>query len=67
MVTQRTRKLKTNDFVFALEQVLEKYNLLVDSIPEQLSEHANELGEYLPDWKARKCIKDALRRRSCSR
>jgi hypothetical protein len=36
--------------------------LSADSTPEQLSEHASELGASLPDWKARKCVKDALAR-----
>ncbi|RGB38023.1 hypothetical protein C1646_756169 [Rhizophagus diaphanus] len=46
------------------KMVLKKYNLSVNSTLKQLSEHAKELGTYLPEWKARKCIKDALRRRS---
>ncbi|UZO29046.1 uncharacterized protein OCT59_022541 [Rhizophagus irregularis] len=42
ITVQRSRKPKTNDFVSALGMVLEKYNLSVDSTPEQLSEHAKE-------------------------
>ncbi|CAB4392460.1 unnamed protein product [Rhizophagus irregularis] len=60
--TQKTRKVKTNKFVLILEQFLERYNLSAESSPEQLSKHAPELNALLPDWKARKCIKEALTR-----
>ncbi|PKB96808.1 hypothetical protein RhiirA5_434214 [Rhizophagus irregularis] len=60
--TQKTRKAKTNKFVLILEQFLERYNLSAESSPEQLSEHAPELNALLPDWKARKCVKEALAR-----
>src|SRR5688572_28357844 len=60
--TQKTRKAKTNKFVLILEQFLERYNLSAESSPEQLSEQAPELNALLPDWKARKCVKEALTR-----
>ncbi|CAB4384187.1 unnamed protein product [Rhizophagus irregularis] len=60
--TQKTRKVKTNKFVLILEQFLERYNLSAESSLEQLSEHTPELNALLPDWKARKCIKEALTR-----
>ena len=60
--TQKTRKAKTNKFVLILEQFLGRYNLSAESSPEQLSEHASELSALLPDWKARKCVKEALTR-----
>ncbi|GBC19218.2 hypothetical protein GLOIN_2v1480631 [Rhizophagus irregularis DAOM 181602=DAOM 197198] len=60
--TQKTRKAKTNKFILILEQFLERYNLSAESSPEQLSEHAPELNALLPDWKARKCVKEALAR-----
>jgi len=60
--TQKTRKAKTNKFVLILEQFLERYNLSAESSPEQLSEHAPELNALLSDWKARKCVKEALTR-----
>uniref|UniRef100_U9STN6 Uncharacterized protein n=1 Tax=Rhizophagus irregularis (strain DAOM 181602 / DAOM 197198 / MUCL 43194) TaxID=747089 RepID=U9STN6_RHIID len=59
---QRAQKAKTNKFVLILEQFLERYNLSAKSTPEQLSEHASELNALLPDWKARKCVKEALAR-----
>jgi hypothetical protein len=59
---QKTRKAKTNKFVLILEQFLERYNLSAESNLEQLSEHAPELNALLPDWKARKCVKEALTR-----
>ncbi|CAJ0847536.1 47_t:CDS:2, partial [Entrophospora sp. SA101] len=40
-----------------------KYNLSAESNPLQLRAHADELGTMLPDWKARKDVKEALRRR----
>ncbi|CAG8773232.1 10427_t:CDS:10, partial [Dentiscutata erythropus] len=60
--TPKTRKPKANNFVLVLEQFLEKHNLTADSTLEQLSEHAPELDALLPDWKARKCVKEALAR-----
>ncbi|CAG8700190.1 11907_t:CDS:1, partial [Acaulospora colombiana] len=42
---------------------MKKYNLSAESDPSQLRAHANELGTMLPDWKARKDVKEALRRR----
>ncbi|CAB5371150.1 unnamed protein product [Rhizophagus irregularis] len=57
---QRAQKAKTNKFVLILEQFLEKYNLSAKSTTEQLSEHTFELNALLPDWKARKCVKEAL-------
>src|SRR5215471_8101663 len=59
---QKARKVKTNKFVLILEWFLERYNLSAKSSPEQLSEHAPELNALLPDWKARKCVKEALTR-----
>jgi hypothetical protein len=59
---QKTRKAKTNKFVLILEQFLGRYNLSAKSSPKQLSEHASELSALLPDWKARKCVKEALTR-----
>ncbi|CAJ0866970.1 2169_t:CDS:2 [Entrophospora sp. SA101] len=41
----------------------EKYNLSTESSPSQLRVYASELGAMLPDWKARKSVKEALRRR----
>ncbi|CAG8736014.1 11846_t:CDS:2, partial [Gigaspora rosea] len=41
----------------------QKYNLLAESNPLQLCAHAGELGTMLPDWKARKDVKEALHRR----
>jgi hypothetical protein len=60
--TPKTRKPKTNNFVLILDQFLEKCNLSASSTPEQLREHAPELDALLPDWKARKCVKEALAR-----
>ncbi|RGB35010.1 hypothetical protein C1646_759822 [Rhizophagus diaphanus] len=40
------------------KQFLERYNLSVESSPEQLSEHVPELNALLPDWKAHKCVKE---------
>ncbi|PKB97564.1 hypothetical protein RhiirA5_431258 [Rhizophagus irregularis] len=57
---QRAQKAKTNKFVLILEQFLERYNLSAKSTTEQLSEHTSELNALLPDWKARKCVKEAL-------
>jgi len=59
---QKARKAKTNKFVLILEQFLERYNLSAKSTTEQLSKHASELNALLPDWKARKCVKEALAR-----
>ncbi|PKB98058.1 hypothetical protein RhiirA5_432019 [Rhizophagus irregularis] len=59
---QKAQKVKTNKFVLILEQFLKRYNLSAKSTPEQLSEHASELNALLPDWKARKCVKEALTR-----
>jgi len=59
----RTRKPKTNSFTSILDQILNKYNLSAESNPLQLRAHADELGTMLPDWKARKDVKEALRRR----
>ncbi|CAG8657743.1 9305_t:CDS:1, partial [Diversispora eburnea] len=42
---------------------LKKYNLSVESNPPQLCAHADELDAMLPDWKARKDVKEALRQR----
>ncbi|CAG8663940.1 3295_t:CDS:2, partial [Ambispora gerdemannii] len=63
MVTVRkTRKPKTNSFTSILDQILNKYNLSAESNPLQLRAHADELGTMLPNWKARKDVKEALRR-----
>jgi hypothetical protein len=57
----KTQKPKTNNYVSILKQFLKKYNLLADSTPEQLSEHAPELDALLPDdWMACRCVKVAL-------
>ncbi|CAG8824010.1 5547_t:CDS:1, partial [Dentiscutata erythropus] len=58
---RKTRKPKTNSFISILDQVLNKYNLLAKSNPLQLRAHANELSTMLPDWKAHKNVKEALR------
>ncbi|CAG8603976.1 3456_t:CDS:2 [Cetraspora pellucida] len=60
---RKTRKPKTNSFTFILDQVLNKYNLSAKSNPLQLHAHADELSTMLPDWKARKDVKEALHRR----
>ncbi|GBB85893.1 hypothetical protein RclHR1_12330014 [Rhizophagus clarus] len=60
--TPKTRKPKANNFVLVLEQFLEKHNLTADSTLEQLSEHTPKLDALLPDWKACKCVKEALAR-----
>ncbi|CAG8821511.1 18563_t:CDS:1, partial [Dentiscutata erythropus] len=60
---QKTRKPKTNSFTSILDQILKKYNLSTESDLSQLCAHANELGDMLLDWKARKDVKEALRRR----
>jgi len=59
---QKAQKAKTNKFVLILEQFLERDNLSAKSSTEQLSEHASELNALLSDWKARKCVKEALAR-----
>ncbi|CAJ0842620.1 11263_t:CDS:1, partial [Entrophospora sp. SA101] len=59
----KTRKPKTNNFTSILDLFLEKYNLSAESNPSQLRVYASELGDMLPDWKARKSVKEALRRR----
>ncbi|CAG8681564.1 24932_t:CDS:1 [Cetraspora pellucida] len=58
---QKTKKPKTNSFTSILDQVLNKYNLSVESNPLQLRAHADELSIMLPNWKARKDVKEALR------
>ncbi|CAJ0842416.1 12199_t:CDS:2 [Entrophospora sp. SA101] len=58
---RKTRKPKTNSFTSILDQILNKYNLLAKSNPLQLCDHADEFGTMLPDWKARKDVKEALR------
>ncbi|RHZ53398.1 hypothetical protein Glove_442g12 [Diversispora epigaea] len=60
---RKTRNPKTNSFTSILDQFLKKYNLSVESNPLQLRAHADELDAMLPDWKARKDVKEALRRR----
>ncbi|RHZ72015.1 hypothetical protein Glove_248g46 [Diversispora epigaea] len=60
---RKTRNPKTNNFTSILDQFLKKYNLSVESTPLQLRAHADELDAMLPDWKARKHVKEALRRR----
>ncbi|RIB08814.1 hypothetical protein C2G38_2210659 [Gigaspora rosea] len=60
---QKTRKPKTNSFTSILDLILNKYNLSAESNPLQLRTHADELGTMLPDWKARKDVKEALHRR----
>jgi len=60
---RKTRKPKTNSFTSILDQFLSKYNLSAESNPLQLRAHADELDTMLPDWKARKDVKEALRRR----
>ncbi|RGB41881.1 hypothetical protein C1646_738881 [Rhizophagus diaphanus] len=59
VTVQRSRKPKTNDFVSALGMVLEKYNLSVDSTPEQLSEHA-KLELFFPIGKPASALKTPL-------
>ncbi|CAJ0826452.1 12239_t:CDS:2 [Entrophospora sp. SA101] len=59
----KTRKPRTNNFTSILDLFLEKYNLSTESSPSQLRVYASELGAMLPDWKARKSVKEALRRR----
>nr|CAG8617019.1 9256_t:CDS:2 [Entrophospora candida] len=59
----KTRKPRTNNFTSILDLFLEKYNLSTKSSPSQLRVYASELGAMLPDWKARKSVKEALRRR----
>ncbi|CAJ0868136.1 18774_t:CDS:2 [Entrophospora sp. SA101] len=60
---QKTRKPKSISFTSILDQILKKYNLSTESNPSQLCDYASELGAMLPDWKARKSVKGALRRR----
>ncbi|CAG8803398.1 20167_t:CDS:2, partial [Dentiscutata erythropus] len=60
---RKTRKSKTNNFISILDLFLDKYNLSVKSTPLQLCAHADELGIMLPDWKARKDMKEALHQR----
>nr|CAG8624707.1 2007_t:CDS:2 [Entrophospora candida] len=60
---RKTRKPRTNNFTSILDLFLEKYNLSAESNLLQLRAHADELGTMLPDWKARKSVKEALRRR----
>ncbi|CAG8581890.1 16462_t:CDS:2 [Dentiscutata erythropus] len=60
--TPKTRKPKVNNFVLVLEQFLEKHNLIANSAPEQLNEHAPKLDVLLLDWMARRCVKVALAR-----
>src|SRR6185369_4942796 len=60
----KTRKPRTNNFTSILDLFLEKYNLSAESNPSQLRDYASELGAMLPNWKARKSVKEALRRRS---
>ncbi|CAG8655327.1 14057_t:CDS:2 [Cetraspora pellucida] len=57
---RKTKKPKTNSFTSILDQVLNKYNLSAESNLLQLCAHANELSTMLPDWKARKDVKEAL-------
>jgi hypothetical protein len=52
----KTQKPKRNNFVPALDQILKKHNLSTNSTPEQLSEHADELNAFLPDWQAKEQI-----------
>src|SRR6185369_12826517 len=59
----KTRKPQTNNFTSILDQILKKYNLSTESNQSQLRVYASELGAMLPDWKARKNVKEALRRR----
>ncbi|CAJ0838786.1 3757_t:CDS:1, partial [Entrophospora sp. SA101] len=61
---RKTRKPRTNNFTSILDLFLEKYNLSAESNPSQLRDYASELGAMLPNWKARKSVKEALRRRS---
>ncbi|RIB11430.1 hypothetical protein C2G38_2261713 [Gigaspora rosea] len=56
----KTRKLRTNNFTSFLDLFLEKYNLSAESNPSQLHDYASELGAMLPNWKARKSVKEAL-------
>ncbi|CAG8798837.1 1430_t:CDS:2, partial [Dentiscutata erythropus] len=44
--------------------VLNKYNLSAESNPLQLHAHADELSTMLPDWKARKDVKESLSERA---
>ncbi|CAG8790076.1 24065_t:CDS:2, partial [Dentiscutata erythropus] len=46
---------------------LENCNLLASSTPEQLREHASKLDALISDWKAHKCVKEALARTGQSR
>ncbi|CAJ0856702.1 12030_t:CDS:1, partial [Entrophospora sp. SA101] len=64
---QKIRKSKTNNFTSILVQVLKKYNLTIESNPSQLCDYASELSVMLPDWKARKSMKELLHRRSFSK
>jgi hypothetical protein len=57
----KTRKPRTNNFTSILDLFLEKYNLSAESNPSQLRDYASELGAMLPNWKAHKSIKEALR------
>src|SRR6185369_2724878 len=58
-----TSKPKSISFTSILDQILKKYNLSAESSPSQLCDYASELGAMLLDWKARKSVKEALRRR----
>ncbi|CAJ0847408.1 17785_t:CDS:2 [Entrophospora sp. SA101] len=58
-----TSKPKSISFTSILDQILKKYNLSAESNPSQLRDYASELGAMLLDWKARKSVKEALRRR----
>ncbi|CAG8641408.1 5527_t:CDS:2 [Ambispora gerdemannii] len=60
---RKTRKPKTNSFTSILDQILSKYNLSAESNPLQLRAYADELDTMLPDWKTRKDVKEAFRRR----
>ncbi|CAG8448723.1 3916_t:CDS:1 [Cetraspora pellucida] len=65
--TQKAQKSKTNNYVLILDKFLENCNLLASSIPEQLHEHAFKLDALISDWKACKCVKEALARTGQSR
>ncbi|CAJ0846110.1 12860_t:CDS:2, partial [Entrophospora sp. SA101] len=54
---------KNSEIIDIPEPILKKYNLSTESNPSQLCVYASELGAMLPDWKARKNVKEALRRR----
>src|SRR5207248_9128149 len=59
----KAQKSKTNNFISILGQIPES----IICQPDQLSKHVSDLGASLLDWKACKCVKDVLTRRSFSK